>query len=73
MVAVSAPEDWVIVWRQLVGMFLQVVRGVDHLHTQGVVHNNIHPGSVWVSVEAGAISCPKTFVSHATGTRVLLI
>lgn len=57
-VAVSAAEDWVTVWRHLVRMFLQVVRGVDHLHTQGVVHNNIHPGSVWVSGER-VLFCPQ--------------
>lgn len=54
-VAISAAEDWRMVWRHLVRMFLQVVRGVDHLHTQGVVHNNLHPGSVWVSGEAGTV------------------
>ena len=64
MVTVSAAEDWVVVWRQLVLMFLQVVRGVDHLHTQGVVHNNIHPGSVWVSSQAVDVM-PVTFASLA--------
>lgn len=63
MVAVSAAEDWVIVWRQLVQMFLQVVRGVDYLHTQGVVHNNIHPGSVWVAADG---TCRVGGVSQAT-------
>ena len=47
--AITAPEDWVCVWRHLLTMFLQVVRGVEFLHTQGIVHNNLHPGSVWVS------------------------
>ncbi|CAM9786504.1 unnamed protein product [Laminaria digitata] len=63
MVAVSAADDWVIVWRQLVLMFLQVVRGVDHLHTQGVVHNNIHPGSVWVAADG---TCRVGGVGQAT-------
>lgn len=48
-VAVTTPEHWAVVWRQLLVMFLQVVRGVDYLHVQGMVHNNIHPASVWVS------------------------
>lgn len=47
--AVTAPEDWAQVWKHLLAMFTQVVRGVEYLHTQGVVHNNVHPGSVWVS------------------------
>lgn len=46
--AVTTPEHWALVWRQLLDMFLQVVRGVDYLHVQGVVHNNVHPASVWV-------------------------
>ena len=29
----------------------QVVRGVEHLHTQGLIHNNVSPASVWVSPE----------------------
>lgn len=49
MGTVAAPEDWGRVWHHLLAMFLQVVRGVEYLHTQGVVHNNIHPGSIWVS------------------------
>lgn len=54
-VAVTTPEHWAVVWRQLLVMFLQVVRGVDYLHMQGVVHNNIHPASVWVSKKSGAV------------------
>lgn len=47
--AAAAPASGDGVWRRLVGMFLQVVRGVENLHVQGMVHNAIHPRSVWVS------------------------
>lgn len=47
--AVTASEDWASVWRQLSVMFLQVVSGVEFLHERGVVHNNLHLESVWVS------------------------
>lgn len=46
--AVTGTEDWLMVWQQLVNMFLQVVRGVEHLHVQGIVHNGISTASVWV-------------------------
>lgn len=46
--AVTTPEDWAAVWRQLVLMFLQVVRGVENLHVQGIVHNGISTESIWV-------------------------
>lgn len=47
--AVTAPHDWALVWRHLMSMFEGVLRGVEHLHTKGLVHNNIHPCSLWVS------------------------
>lgn len=47
--AVTAPGDWANVWCQLTDMFLQVVSGVEFLHERGVVHNNLHLESVWVS------------------------
>lgn len=50
--AVATPNGWVQVWQQLVIMFLQVVRGVENLHVQGIVHNGISTDSVWVGVKA---------------------
>lgn len=47
--AVMAAGDWANVWSQLRDMFLQVVSGVEFLHERGVVHNNLHLESVWVS------------------------
>ncbi|CAM9392619.1 unnamed protein product [Hapterophycus canaliculatus] len=47
--AVIAPDDWAIVWQHLTRMFLSVVRGVEHFHTKGFVHNSIRPCSVWVA------------------------
>ncbi|CAM9554409.1 unnamed protein product [Scytosiphon promiscuus] len=47
--AVTNPDDWEIVWRHLTWMFSSVVRGVEHFHTKGFVHNSIYPCSVWVA------------------------
>ncbi|CBJ27934.1 conserved unknown protein [Ectocarpus siliculosus] len=49
--AVTAPHDWALVWRHLMSMFKGVLRGVEHLHTKGLVHNNIHPCSLWVAAD----------------------
>ncbi|CAM9173120.1 unnamed protein product [Discosporangium mesarthrocarpum] len=38
-------------WCTLIDMFLQVVRGVEHVHMKGLVHNNIRPASIWVSAD----------------------
>lgn len=43
----------------------QVVRGVEHLHTQGLIHNNISPCSIWVS------SNENRSVSHLRRVRLL--
>ncbi|CAB1104464.1 unnamed protein product [Ectocarpus sp. CCAP 1310/34] len=49
--AVTAPHDWALVWRHLMSMFEGVLRGVEHVHTKGLVHNNIHPCSLWVAAD----------------------
>eukprot|EP00752_Nemacystus_decipiens_P003016 g2797.t1 len=49
--AVTASDEWALVWQHLMSMFVQVVRGVEHLHTQGLIHNNVSPCSVWVATD----------------------
>ncbi|CAM9122331.1 unnamed protein product [Choristocarpus tenellus] len=50
-VPVGTTEASAQMWWGLVDMFLQIVRGVEHLHINGMVHNNVNPNSVWVSLE----------------------
>lgn len=55
--AVTTAGDWARVWGKLLHMFLQVVRGVEYLHVQGIVHNGISTDSVWVRVPSCGMYC----------------
>lgn len=47
--SVRRREDWARVWQRMLAMYSEVVRGVEHVHVRGMIHNAVHPWSVWVS------------------------
>jgi eukaryotic-like serine/threonine-protein kinase len=58
--------------RQRLELFLQVCRGVQHAHTKGIIHRDIKPTNVLVTLHEG-VAVPKVIdfgVAKATGQQL---
>ena len=58
--------------RERLGLFVQVCRAVQHAHTKGVIHRDIKPGNVLVTLHEG-VPVPKVIdfgIAKATGQQL---
>jgi eukaryotic-like serine/threonine-protein kinase len=59
--------------RQRLELFVQVCRAVQHAHTKGIIHRDIKPTNVLVTLHEGGVAVPKVIdfgVAKATGQQL---